>query len=182
MGRKPIDYTGQTIGGRFTAWAVSSRDPVVWAGVCSCGAIREEPAMKLRRVLSEGTRLARCPKCLDVALHPKSKLKPLRRESGGAWLCQCGCGRRVSLNTKVLAQTRSCGCHRSKPLEIGDRCNYLELTGFLPRDHHGQLYIETRCHHCGKEGHRVAARVFRAHKVKACGCLRRPLESESAQA
>ncbi len=93
------------------------------------------------------------------------------------WLCRCSCG-----NTKAVAEhrlkksTRSCGCSRLVPINIGDTFGRLTIIGREPDRFYGKKkkrneVYRVRCE-CGKEETRVKKELCSGSTIQCSSCAR----------
>lgn len=104
--------------------------------------------------------------------------KPSGRGKSVYWICQCECGKIVSISGDSLKQgrTKSCGCLKK---EIITKKNTLDLTGkkygkvtaikntYHLNSHHSYIW-ECQCE-CGKTFYTSAENLQSGH-VSSCGC------------
>jgi hypothetical protein len=89
------------------------------------------------------------------------------------WLCECDCGKLVSIRQDGFKKQRSCGCIRAKSLIVGKTFGRLTVI---------KLNIDKKTHNCGANYKCVCScgntvDVFLMHlnvgATRSCGCLAR---------
>lgn len=119
--KRIIDLTGQTFGLWKVKHEVAQRGiHRVWLCECECGTVREVAQQGLQ---SGRSRSCGCAKRKDLTGQTFGKLTALSSEIRNQrthWLCECECGKKVTVTTRDLlnGNTKSCGCINAQILQI----------------------------------------------------------------
>lgn len=122
---------------------------------------------------------------LDLTNHRFGKLTVLRRDTSDlrkqrVWVCQCDCGKTVSVTTHRLIheKTTSCGCDKvQRRVDLfGQRFGRLTVIGYVPGGKGKTPLWHCRCD-CGNEIY-TRSTSLQSGKSNSCGCYQAELASQ----
>ena len=178
-----FDITGRTFGKLTAVECVEgSRSRGIWECRCECGNIKR---VSYHNLVHECTKSCGCSRSIAQAKDLKGKrfgkLTAIERTgekkgSSFVWLCRCECGRetRVSSNSLLTGNTRSCGClldaaKRSAYHDIaGQRFGRLTAVEPVEKRSGGSVVWKCRCD-CGNENE-YPVKTLLEGKAVSCGC------------
>ena len=192
-----IDLTGQRYGKLLVLYpgdSITRKSGVkksTWVCQCDCG--------KIVTIQTESIRSGRAHSCgcksadahrIDLTNQRFGKLVALKPDSphytsGGNsiphWVCQCDCGKIISVSTQSLksGNTRSCGCLRVETgwqkteLLIGQKFGYLTILERINDDNNSEKKrIKYKCQcDCGSTVI-VRSEDLKSGKTQSCGCIK----------
>lgn len=106
-----------------------------------------------------------------VGLDEKRMANRSKSDTRAYWLCQCDCGKTITVSTTALTSgnTTSCGCNRANDL-TGQRFGKLVAIRRTDKKRYTHFIWECKCD-CGNVCYVDGCNLKRGHTL-SCGCLR----------
>lgn len=181
---KVIDLTGKVFG----EWTVISRaenslkGSARWLCHCSCG--NEAVVLSTSLIMGKSTK---CNSGIHKTKHKIGEqcgdLTILKYLNNSSWLCQCKCGKEITVSTIQLSSKNICKHEQEAPKKEGIRNLVGQKFGRLTvvkdskkRTPYGSVIWECECE-CRKIHNVDSINLIHGH-VKSCGCLFKEVSSK----
>lgn len=180
---KALDLTNQTFGKLLALERAPKRNDKYtrWKCQCECGQITEVRTDYLRNghTTSCGCEKNKHFKKYDLIGQKFGRLTVIERDPPESQLCQCDCGKIVSVLTYNLTNgnTQSCGCLQKERTSatslislVGNRYGKLTVIERVENNRFGHVCYRCQCD-CGGEAI-VDSANLRNGNTNSCGCLK----------